>query len=231
MSTQQTPENLTEDAFDLLDYIQSGTVSTRQVVIYADNEAGRELSEAVAALQELGVDPDDPYGLQDGDQKPQDGPLDESSSPEVDALVVRAEAAQERLEASKSTWTVRAISEDEIRAAMKSVEKPKAPTPPKDGAPEALREKYMARLQAYREGLEQAKADEELAMTAVAVTGVETPRGSTDTASVETLRALRSRPGGKTWTDKLWAAVNDAQTADPAVPGFSSHGRSTNSRD
>lgn len=230
MSTEQTPENLTEDAFDLLDYINSGTVAKRQVVLYSDDDAGRELGAALEALKALGVDPDDPYGERVNDRTPKDGPLDEDADADVDELVAAAEAARDRLEASKSTWTVRAISQDEIREAMKSVQKPKAPTPPKEGAPERLREQYLVRLQEYREGLDQAQADEQLAMTAVAVVGVETQRGSTDSASVDQLRALRTRAGGILWLNKLWAAVEDAQKSDPAVPAFTSHGRSTNSQ-
>lgn len=218
------------ETFDLLDYIHSGTIATREVVLYADEAAGDELDRLVKALEALGWS-EDGQALRSG-ERPQDGPLDESGDEaEIADLLEQAVAAKEALESSRSVWTVQALSDEAAREAMDSVEMPKMPTPPKESAPERERERYLARHIAYGKEREKAEREQRRALLAAAIVSVETPSGTVDGATVEQLRALDSRPGGKKWLDKLWVALEDAAKADPDVPRPTWLGRSTTSQD
>lgn len=224
-------ESLTEDSFDLLEYLSTGTVARRQVVIYADVEAGDLLVSTLDQLRALGWDEEqDP-----GDSEPSDGPLsdaDDEPSPEVAELLQVAEAAQERLEASRSVWTVRALSDEEREEALSLVPEPKLPLPPKDNAPEQLREKFAKRAQQY--GIDKVEADRKrkVVRLAMAIESIERPGvGAVSSVTVETLEALRSKPHGSQWIAKLAAALDDAQNSDPSVPRPTSLGRSTSTQD
>lgn len=226
--TENSSENLTEDSFDLLSYIQSGTVARRQVTIYNDPEAGDQLMRLLDELRELGWSED----AEPDPDKVKDGPL--SGSPnqsEIDDLLEQAEAAQARLEVSKSVWTVRALSPDEIEATFDVVPVPSMPTPPKDGVAQPIRDKYAQKFERYMKTKTQAEADRRLAIIATAVVSVETPRGAVDSVSLDTLKALRAKPQGQQWADRLYQAVEDAQGSDVDVPRPTSLGRSTSTQD
>src|SRR5690606_11476995 len=100
------------------------------------------------------------------------------------------------MEASKATWTVRAISQPQMESTFDAVPVPKPPAPPKDGAPQPVQEKWLEKVRAWN--LENARAadDRNLAVLVVAVVGIETARGSADSVTFEQLKAMRSRPHG-----------------------------------
>ena len=75
--TDDAPTGVTEDAFDFLEWLESGTIARRQVVIYNDHEAFE--------------------------------------------VFVKVD---ERLDRSKATWTVRAISQPEIESTCSSCRAP-----------------------------------------------------------------------------------------------------------
>ncbi|GAA1992925.1 hypothetical protein GCM10009718_33310 [Isoptericola halotolerans] len=222
MDQTKDAAGVTED-FDLLAFVETGTIATREVVIYTDHEAARRCQEIEAALDAL--DDDGP------DDRKQDAPLG-AESDETRRAELEAEAEQwlERLQASKMTWTVRALSNDEIKASFDVVAAPKMPVPPKEGVAQAIKDRWHERVEEY--GRKKAEADEDrnLVLVANAVVGIETPAGSTGSVTVEQLKALRSKPHGQQWIDRLYTAV-DAATSDevePPVP--TSPGRSTSSR-
>lgn len=221
-------KNLTEDAFDLLEYITSGTVARRQVTIYNDPEAGEALAKILERLDELGWS-EDP---EPGDDRPQDGPLSgDPAQDEIDELLAEAQELQARLEASKSVWTVRALSEEEVERAFDEVPLPKTPRPPKDTAPKKEFDLFHDRAEKWGKDKTEADRERKLALISAAIVTVETPRGSVDSASRDVLRALRSKPQGQQWIDRLYKAVDDAQGSEVDVPRPTSHGRSTTTQD
>lgn len=209
-------ESLTEDSFDLMEYLTSGTVARREVVIYNDPEAGELLVSTLKRLKELGWSDD-----ADVDAEPTDGPLDEADdevTPEIAELLEIAQDAQARLERSRSVWTVRALSEDESDATFEAVPLPKLPIPPKDNAPEKDRLRFNRQAQEY--GKQKVEGDRlrKLHQISVAVTEVRHGDRVVGSVSVGVLEALRKRPQGENWVDKLYAALNEAQKSDPDVP-------------
>ncbi|ROR95981.1 hypothetical protein EDD28_0551 [Salana multivorans] len=221
-----TPETTIAVDFDLISYINSGTVARREVVIYADEQAAGELIDALAALRALGWSDDE----EPRPSTPKDGPLDEPSEPAgVGLLLDRARAAQERLDASRSVWTVQALSSETADDIMAEHPLPKMPTPAKDSASERERERYQERYLAYRESVDRTQREQRYALLSRAVVSVETPHGTAEGASVEQLHAIDARPGGQKWIDRLWSALDEAQTQDPDVPRPTWLGRSTNS--
>ena len=217
MSETKDAAGVTED-FDLLAFVATGTIARREVVIYNDHEAAREcqrLQEAIDA-----ADDEDPKT---------DGPLggDFQSKAELEA---EAASWLERLQASKMTWTVRALSAEEIDRAYEAVPDPKMPTPPKDGAAQGLKDRFTERWVAYQVDVEKAKADRRLVLIAAAVESIETPAGVSGAITAETLRSLRGKPHGQGWIDRLWAAVDEASSEEVEPPVPTSPGRSTSSR-
>lgn len=209
-------ESLTEDSFDLMEYLTSGTVARRKVTIYNDPEAGDLLVTTLDRLKELGWSEE-----VESDSDPSDGPLDEADdepTPEIAELLEIAQDAQDRLESSKSVWTVRALSEDEAEATYEAVPLPKLPMPPKDNAPEKDRLKFNRQAQEYGKQKVQSDNLRKLHQIAAAVTEVRHGDRVVDSVSVEVLEALRKRPQGENWVDKLYAALNEAQKSDPDVP-------------
>jgi hypothetical protein len=216
MSTDPTPDGVTPETFDLLDWIESGTVARRQVEIHNDpalveeyQALEAELAEAEKAVGSSG----------------QDGPL--AADGPREAIVARMEALWERWEASKALWTVRALSKDDIDATFDAVPVPKRPIPPLEKAGQKAQERFVEALNDYQH--EAAKADEErkLHILAAAVVSVETSRGTAEGVTVDALKRLRSRPHGAHWIDRLYRAAEAATQGDQDIPRPTSPVRST----
>lgn len=213
--------------FDLLDYIKSGTIAKREVALYADERAGEELVALIAQLKDLGWSEE---GQDEKATRPKDGPLDATSDEtDIADLLEKARSAQERLDSSKSVWTVQAISPEVADAALESIKDPKAPIPPKEGAAERVKEAYQDRYVEYRKGCDVAERDRRLVLLSEAIISVETPNGTSSGVSIDHLKALRQRAGGQKWIDKLWSGLNEAQSEDPDVPRPTWLARSTDS--
>lgn len=233
MTTEPTT-TIPED-FDLLDYISSGTIARREVTLYADDDAGRDLLAALDELRDLGWSED--QSEDDRERARQERSLAESG--ESDAIreaKARAEAAQERLEASKTVWTVQALPADVSQEIVDSIPLPEQPTPPKEGmqASEQARARFQKRWVAYQKAAEEAQDAQRAAILARAVVEVSHPASGrvTEGASVEAIAAMRDRrAGGRVWFDKLWKALEDAQSSDPDVPRPTWLGRSVTSQD
>ena len=226
MPANTPTESITEDAFDLLDWINTGTVARRQVVIYTDHEAYAQAVRITDRLAELGWTERD-------DDRPQDGPLSEGIGPdddEVAALEAELESWSARLDKSRMTWTVRAVSKDEITAAADANPEPKMPPPPKDGAPAAVQERWMERVQAYNRAKRVRDEVVNLAVVAAAVVSIETPAGTQDGVTVDQLRALQGRPHGAQWVERLYKAVEQATDENVAPPVPTSPARFTSTR-
>ena len=191
--------------FDLIAFLDTGTVATRDVRIYIDHESFGAHRTVLADIARLRAE----YG----EHLPSSGVVDAD-------LEAKAVELEERLRASEIVWTVRAASRDEYQAAFKSVKRPKHPNAPKDKAPQPIVDAYHAKVEEY--ALAKLEADETFKVTLLAevVIAVKTPAGCSDGITVDELQSLRSRPHGQQWIDLLWAAFNEAsdERAEPPIP-------------
>lgn len=204
------------DDFDLMEWIESGTVARRKVTIYnnpalvEEYEAlEAELAAAEKAIEESGGD----------------APMDSADPRE--GIVARMEALYERWEASKATWTVRALSREDVDACFEAVPAPKMPVPPMDKAGQKAQDRFAEKVAEYTKAKAETDDERKLHMIAAAVVGVETPRGNVESVTVEQVRALRDRPHGQQWVDRLYAAVEAATEGDVQIPRPTLPGRST----
>lgn len=230
MSTEEH-ENITAEAFDLMAWIQSGTVATRQVTIYNNPALAAEYEALEAEMKAAEQDIEDAGG---------DAPMS-ARDPRED---IRARMADlyARWEASKSVWTLRALSDDDIEATYSEqggVPSPKQPVPPLPQAGKKALEDHAEKITKWAKAVHEADRERTLHIIAAAVTSVETALGTADSATVEQVRALRDRPHGPQWvglipsgrgqriTGKLAMAVMAATEGDVEVPRPTSPERST----
>lgn len=204
--------------FDLIGWLESGTVATRTVPIYNNPALIDELESLDKAIAAAEAD------------KPAAEPVDAPMSDDVDvvdlpALIARRDEVEELLLESRSVWTVRALSADEVDGSFKTVPEPHAPASPKESAPQQARDKYTERLYAYAQRKARADADRRLVQVAAAVVRIETSTGSRSSVSVEALGALRAHPHGQKILETIYAAVAAATGAKieisrPTSPGL-----------
>lgn len=222
-SDTEPTDGINEAEFDLMDWIESGTVARRQVVIHNNPALADQFAELEAQLAAAEKNTKDAGA---------DGPLSEADPREE--ILADMEALWEKWEASKAVWTVRAVSQDDVEASFDEerggVHAPKAPMPPPEKAGERARERFMGAVHLFNVAKAKADRDRKLCIISTAVVSVETPRGIATSVSVEQLRALRDRPHGEQWIDKLYAGVNAATAGDVEIPRPTSPERSTSSQ-
>lgn len=220
------PLGVTEDSFDLMGWIESGTVARREVTIYNDPALVTEYNQLQAQLDELGYSDDEEART----QRAQDATLGDGHGAEIQDLLDRMADLYSRWQDSKAVWTVRAVSVDEINAAQKQLPDPKMPIPPKEGAAQRLQDAWAEKAREYSLEKVQADEDRKLVLLAIAVVGIETPAGSATGATFEQLKALRSRPHGAQWIELLYQAMEAATENDVEIPRPTSSGRSETSQ-
>jgi len=117
------PEDPAE--FDLMDWLNTGTIARRRVTIYNDPSLVDEFERIEARLAELGWSDDETPG-----QAKADAPLVDPAAEEIEDLLAERDSVIARWDAAKSVWTVRAVSQTEVERSFDEVPIPKAPTPP-----------------------------------------------------------------------------------------------------
>lgn len=221
-TTDDTSPGVTEDTFDLMDWIESGTVARRQVTIHNNPALADEFTALEERLAEAEKAAKDAGG---------DGPMSEGDPREP--ILSAMEELWARWDASKAIWTVRALSQEDVEAtfdAETGIPSPKAPLPPPEKAGERARERYLTAMQDFGVAKATADRDRRLHLIAAAVVSVETSRGIVERVTVDQLRALRDRPHGEQWVAKLYAAVEAATQGDVEVPRPTSPVRSTSTQ-
>lgn len=205
-----TPDiDLSGDVFE--SWLESGTIRRVTVTLYNDPtlEADiAELEQRRAELEETGAERmlDEPSGLAQ--------------------LARDEEALLERLEASKSTWTVKAILDTEFDKANAAHPEPEAPRTLPLAAPKKAKEQWVRDRDAYVQASAEAERERRLMLIAAAVERVETWRGTAHGITVEQLRKMLT--GGEQnaeWAaygayriKVLWEAVKEARRGDVKVP-------------
>lgn len=234
--TEQTQSEAVPVDFNLDDWIDGGTVTQRSVDIYARPDLMAEYEDwerrykpAEARAKQVG----DEAGLDDGD--------------ELATLLAEGERIYSEWMASKTTWYVRALSDEEINeinertpkfdALPEFAEKPPAEPRDRKGNPGAAYtvalEAYEARKAAFLEEQEPARAKlreqrseaadaANLEMVAAAVVKIEAANGSVKhDVTVPQLVRLGERMG-KVQLAKLLDAATIAKLKEPEIkPDFS----------
>lgn len=220
MTTNPEPIGVSADDFDLMDWFATGTIARRKVVIHNDPalvEQYQELEAQLAAAEKTyGADGAAERSLDEADPRPR--------------LLEQMTALYERWEASKATWTVRALSQDDVEATFDAVPVPKAPLPPLEKAGVKAQERFVEKVNEHAAAKAAAEGERQLHLIAASVESIETAAGAASGVTVDQLRSLRSRPHGAQWVRKLWQAVNAATEGDVDIPRPSSREGSTSTR-
>ncbi|MCL1801920.1 MAG: hypothetical protein FWG25_11270 [Promicromonosporaceae bacterium] len=207
--------------FDFFAFLDSGTVATREVHLFVDHEAAQrhvEIQHRIAELEDEESPVDELANLT----------IAESANPELDALRAEAILVEERLDVSRMVWKVQALSAERIQQIEDGLPDPKTPAPPKDNAGEKAREAWVARMVEHSKKVADVKMERSFAFIAAAVKSITTADGVKTSIAVDELRALRARPHGQQWLNKLSKAALAATDADVEPPAFLSRRNSTN---
>lgn len=219
----ETPNDavLSEDDFDLDEWLSTGTLARRAVEIFNDPALAAEYDVLAIRLAEA------------QSAEPQDEEASVGGGGAVEDILTEMRALHEKWQASKATWTVRALTEDEVAGLTEQHPDPEIPAilagdKPEPGTPE--HEARLAEGQRYLAEREKASTERYLAMIALAVVEVATPRGTAKNVTLEQVRRLRTRPHGKAQTQRLIDAIVSATNGDVDVPRPTSPGRSGSDR-
>lgn len=208
----------TED-FSLLDWLETGTVATRTVTHYNDQAAYSDYLEwekRYAEAEAAGDSPERSIAQKD--------PLQE--------LEEEGERILERLQSSKSVWTVRALSNEELEEVDAEHPIPKAPTEPGRNADPAKLKKYRDFLNGeYAEALDAAVNAQQYAVLVKAFVKMETPRGTVETITAEQLKKFNSVPHGGQLLKRLADAVREANRSEVEIDAPKLRASSDNSQD
>lgn len=219
------PSTVESRAFSLDEWIENGTVAQRTVELYNDRaipdqltvlEKRRRIAATVAeiAAAEAAI----------------------TDVPEVAQIDAEMTALYEQFEASKETWVVRALSNEEIRALQKAHPAPVAPLALSKKAAAAVKTAHAQKQAEWTEAALRVRDESDLHYLTWALVRVETSHGTATAlgtpldadgdlneefvpaASVALLKALRSKPGRQNDIAKLLEAAVDATRADVEVP-------------
>jgi len=212
---------MSNEDFSLLDWMETGTVAERKVTHYNDQAAYSDYLDWERRYEEAET------------QHGADGGEEVLGSKDVFAeLDAEGERILERLEASKSVWTVRALSNEELEAIDAEHPFPKPPVEPGRGADESKMRKYREYLNGeYAQALDAAVNAQQYAVLVAAFVKMETPRGSTETVTVEQLKKLNSVPHGGKLLERLAQAVKDANQSEVEIAAPKSRASSETSQD
>lgn len=202
-----TQNPIPEGDFDLDEWLSTGTLARRAVPIYNDPSLAAEFDVLAQRLSEL-------EAMTKGDES------SVGESAEITEVYEQMTAVHERWEASKATWTVRALTEDEVKAIAEEHPDPEPPEilRAKRESGQVWSDEQRAEGQAFLAAREEALTERNLAMIALAVVEVATSRGSANSVTVEQVRKLRGRPHGKQQVQRLIEAVTSATTGDIEIP-------------
>lgn len=228
--SEHAPEPVDFDS-EIDSWIAGGTVTKRSVEIYLDKAVHAEIDEILREHEVLER------------ELAQVGGDESLSDPRLADLNSRLEQLRERREASKTTWIVRALTEDDfadLRSKMDlAPEFPDLPDVPEalpeDASEEAKveHERALAAVRSAQPALEQYERDAaewtakfNMLSVARAVDEVRHANGKVARGvTTQTLEGLRAKFGSKPLT-RLMEAAAAASVEEPEIPGPFSVGRS-----
>lgn len=210
------------EAFDLLDWVETGTVGRREVVIYNDPALAAEMDRLRVEHDKASEAPDGERGV--------------GEKSDVARIEAEMEAVYERWQASKAVWTVRALSQDEVQAVLDEIPSPKRPQPVKEDARKSLETRaaeqveYEAAVEVWKNESRKVLDERNLHMISAAVESVVTPKGAASSVSVDVLRAIQKRPHGTVQLGRLIGALNELTSGEVVVEAPFSQSKRENTR-
>ncbi|MFW7414760.1 hypothetical protein [Demequina sp. SO4-18] len=207
--TDATPEPTDgDDLFD--DLITTGTVRRKTEHIYFDQAAIEEMASIAAEVDDL-----------------PDGPETINQTSRLKDIEKRWNAAQERYEESKVTFTLIPVDRDTTREIWTELPNPPAPpNPAKDrwpigqNAPDRERIQkqrdlaeatFQERAKEWRKDVDAQESKRVVRFLAASIEKVVAAKGERPGMTEEQLDAIRSAPYGVERINKLWKAFEDVQ--------------------
>ena len=202
-STENTPT----DALDFDAWLKNGTTAVRTVELHNDRAIPDQL-EILDARRKVAM-----AVIESGESS-------EADAAEVAAIDAEMDALYERWEASKETWVVRALADeeiDEITDAHPAEPMPKKPG--RDAQPKTVTA-YEQKMQAWAKRQKPYRLKVNCAFLELAVVRVETARGVATGITAEQLKAMHDLPGRQGDITVLMEAASLAlkSNVEPPVP-------------
>lgn len=202
--TESTPE--TDDIFE--DLLTTGTVRRKTVDIYFDQAVREELDAIAAELDDV-----------------PDGPETINQTSRLKDIEARWNAAHERYEASKVTFTLTPVERDVTRDIWERFPNPPAPeNPAKARWPigqngpdrerinkqrESAYATFQEQMDVWRKEVDAQESKRVLAILTAAIEKVEAVKGERPGMTAEQLDAIKSAPYGTERINLLWAKFQD----------------------
>lgn len=191
------------------EWLATGTVAKVEVPLYKDKDSLIRYREAAKLLREYRQ-----MVAQDTGER--------SIGEDDDELELKAaaEEAWEQVEQSRETWTLRALSADEIKAIDAAYQVSPMPRKLPDNAPAKSQTVQQNKMRAWADeaaAIRQAAAADTIV---AAFVSIETSAGTVTSITAEQIQRMRALPGREPDITKLMAAITDATTNDeePGTP-------------
>lgn len=180
------------------DFLATGTIRSKQVDLYADQEAGAEL-DALAV----------------------EASRDDLTDAEAEELLARVQELRARWEASRARFTVERLPETVREQIASEYPMPKPPRPLGMGATEKRRAEWQAEMDRFEKARDAWQVEHTAAVLAYALSRVEMPGGVMErrlnadgqvevpALTVEQVRTLARMPYGPQWIARLHAAIEE----------------------
>lgn len=226
--TYDSPET-TPDPF--LTWLSTGTTRRETVVLFSD-QAG------IAELQKLWAEQADiekRLDAMDDGAGPRQVAIGERSprrtlEAELAALEERIEEVEERVDASRSVWTIRPLRSEEIDEIDDALPKPIMPRPTQEQqSNDKAKKRFESLFTAWTKAASAVDVERILTKLAKAVVSVETPNGKLDGITVAHLQAMEQAEYGNQRITMLEQALTRASTLEKELsrPFSSSDSEST----
>ena len=203
----ETPAEEPTPEFNFDEWIKNGTVRQKSVVIHNDAAIFDKVEALEKRRKEILAD-----------QRRTGGERSLSEKDELAEIEAKEAELAESWEASKATFTVRALDTREAQKVIEDHPLPPPPPMPDRNAPVQVKKRWEADKVDWAKKYDDALLEQNIAFVALAVVSVETPSGSVDHVSIEQLRAIYERPHGKAQFGELIKATNEVTTGDIEVP-------------
>lgn len=141
-----------------------------------------------------------------------------SARAHLEDLYERAEALYARYDADKEIWTLRAMEPAEVRAVTADLEVPDEPKKPGKDAHPRTATAYRAKYDAWLKAMAEFTAESKYRIVQAAVVQVEVAGSVKPAPSLEGIRRVASRPGGKKHFDELVLALEAITMQDVVIP-------------
>ncbi len=185
-------------------WLESGTVRTEQVNLFADQAIMDEMQQLIERREELQGTPRSQRAMGEADP--------------FKALEREEAALWARYEASKSVWTVRALLPEETDAISQEFPEPMAPQMLPKVAPAKAKEAWAVERDAFIKESQRQAIERDLRHVAKATIKVVTAKGEADSVTVDQVRAMRAKEYGPDRINMLTDAIKLATRGEVEMP-------------